>query len=301
MSTVPRLVYRPQGANVNNSGHRTGLEPQSVQLPQADIAHQTRLGLWDGWPETKLPKCREAIDKAGMGERTIIQSLFDVPPSAKEIANKLLYHGWWSWPSRDRLIDMTGLDSTNVSRALGQLERANIISLRRTYSGGGKVRIEYVFQGLAVLIAIAKGGNLKLRYPALKLLCEYLRRCQSDNRAVVNLTTAPRFKSDTNSGGEQETYKNKKRGIISPNKEDQVINVEGGGLASGGRVWIGDWSIPVCCNCCLITDLGDTCPMCGRHERRIPTERSTAPYCAMLEHGIDPVVVDELAGSAGIK
>ena len=172
-------VYQKANLNVDNPG---------VQLPAADIAHQTRPGLWDGLGDTDVPKALKMITDAPPGDRMVLTYALAVGDRAQKVAGVLAYHGWVSWPSRRRLADLTGLLPPNVSHGLSELARKGIITRRRRYSSGGVRDTVYVFNGLKVAEVAALGKHPTLAKAARKVL----RWCRSDTGASVAPTPITR-------------------------------------------------------------------------------------------------------------
>ena len=168
-------VYQ-NGLNVDN--------PEGVQLPQIDVAHATRPSLWDGPGDTDVPKALKMITNAPTGDRMVLAYALDVGDRAQKVAGVLAYHGWVSWPSRERLAALTGLKPSNVSHALSELVKAGIIARRRRYRSGGIRDTVYVFDGPKMADAATMGKHPTLEKAARKVL----RWCRSDtlNRKIRN-------------------------------------------------------------------------------------------------------------------
>ena len=67
---------------------------KSAQLPQADIAHDTRPRLWAGIPETKLSIAQRQLDHAPPGDRMLVALNLPVTRTAQRVAAALAYYGW---------------------------------------------------------------------------------------------------------------------------------------------------------------------------------------------------------------
>ena len=197
-----------------------------VQLPQIDLVHATRPSLWDGLADTHVPKARKMITDAPTGDRIILTYSLDVGQRAQKVAGVLAYHGWVSWPSRERLAALTGLLPPNVSHALSELVEAGIIARRRQFRSGGVRDTVYVFNGLKVAEVAALGKHPTLEKAARKVL----RRCHSDTSAGVAVTPL------TGSNGTGET--------LSPGKGNKSVFITKG-------------------DCCDLVDFGQVCPCCG--------------------------------------
>ena len=198
-----------------------------VQLPQIDLVHATRPSLWDGLADTHVPKARKMITDAPTGDRMVLAYALKVGDRAQKIAGVLLYHGWVSWPSRERLAVLTGLQPSNVSHALSELANAGILERRRKHRSGGKVFTVHVFNGLKVAEVAALGKHPTLEKAARKVL----RECRSDTGASVAPT--PRTGS------------------------------LGTGVTLGAAKGNSDISFTVS-GCCDLVDFGIVCPCCGR-------------------------------------
>ena len=81
-------------------------------------------------------------------------SLKEVSPTARIVGAALAYHGWSSWPSRDRLAGLLRLDKSNIRKAVRELEKSGAVrSFRRHRTSGN---IQYVFGGQLLLLADAE-------------------------------------------------------------------------------------------------------------------------------------------------
>ena len=137
-----------------------GAAAAGVQLPQADVVHHTRPGLFDELPRELLTDAHRTLEAwPHAGDRMMLAPLLPVSLQAQRVAFALLWHGWSSIPSRDRLCDFTQIANvSNISKAIKELEVSGIMSRRqRTDSGRGYTGNRYTFRGLVV--------------------CQYLVRC----------------------------------------------------------------------------------------------------------------------------
>ena len=144
------------------------VEPVGVQLPQADVVHETRPGLFDYLAPEFLSDAHRALDAwPHAGDRMLVSYRLPVSRTAQAVAGALLWHGWASYPSRDRISAMTGIAGLgNISRAQKELEEAGIIARRkRVKSGRGYAGNTIVFNGHLVCEILA--GSLDVKMAAL--------------------------------------------------------------------------------------------------------------------------------------
>ena len=153
-----------------------------VQLPQADIAKATQPGLFDDLPESAFTVDHRLIINARPADRMLLCLALDVSPSAVKVAVALAYHGWNSWPSRERLCRLTNLKSPHVTRAANELEKAGVIARRRKYHTGGNVGIQYIFNGLALAKA-----TVEQEHPTLQGAITNLVTAENAQRTITNL------------------------------------------------------------------------------------------------------------------
>ena len=129
------------------------LEPPGFQLAEPDIVHQTRPGLFDEMPSHLLTDAHRTLEAwPHAGDRMMLPPLLPVSLQAQRVASGLLWHGWSSIPSRERLSAFTQIsDLSNISKALTELQNAGILSKRpRTDSGRGYAGNRYTFCGLVI-------------------------------------------------------------------------------------------------------------------------------------------------------
>ena len=162
-----------------------------VQLPQADIAKATQPGLFDDLPESAFTVDHRLIINARPADRMLLCLALDVSPSAVKVAVALAYHGWNSWPSRERLCRLTNLKSPHVTRAANELEKAGVIARRRKYHTGGNVGIQYIFNGLALAKATVEQEHPTLQGAITNLVTAPVNAQNQRSTAITNLVTAP--------------------------------------------------------------------------------------------------------------
>ena len=162
-----------------------------VQLPQADIAKATQPGLFDDLPESAFTVDHRLIINARPADRMLLCLALDVSPSAVKVAVALAYHGWNSWPSRERLCRLTNLKSPHVTRAANELEKAGVIARRRKYHTGGNVGIQYIFNGLALAKATVEQEHPTLQGAITNLVTAPENAQNQRSTAITNLVTAP--------------------------------------------------------------------------------------------------------------
>ena len=161
-----------------------------VQLPQADIAKATQPGLFDDLPESAFTVDHRLIINARPADRMLLCLALDVSPSAVKVAVALAYHGWNSWPSRERLCRLTNLKSPHVTRAANELEKAGVIARRRKYHTGGNVGIQYIFNGLALAKATVEQEHPTLQGAITNLVTAPVNGQEQRPTAITNLVTA---------------------------------------------------------------------------------------------------------------
>ena len=161
-----------------------------VQLPQADIAKATQPGLFDDLPESAFTVDHRLIINARPADRMLLCLALDVSPSAVKVAVALAYHGWNSWPSRERLCRLTNLKSPHVTRAANELEKAGVIARRRKYHTGGNVGIQYIFNGLALAKATVEQEHPTLQGAITNLVTAPENAQNQRSTAITNLVTA---------------------------------------------------------------------------------------------------------------
>ena len=161
-----------------------------VQLPQADIAKATQPGLFDDLPESAFTVDHRLIINARPADRMLLCLALDVSPSAVKVAVALAYHGWNSWPSRERLCRLTNLKSPHVTRAANELEKAGVIARRRKYHTGGNVGIQYIFNGLALAKATVEQEHPTLQGAITNLVTAEEEDQETRADAVTDLVTA---------------------------------------------------------------------------------------------------------------
>ena len=127
--------------------------PVGSQLPDAEIAHAVQPSLWDGVDLAQFDSTRADL-LAGYrpGDRMLLaSSLSNVSPTARLVAVALAYHGWNSWPSRERLAQLLRIPKQNVSRATRELTDAGIV--RKYRRNRTSESVNYQFSGLPLLEA----------------------------------------------------------------------------------------------------------------------------------------------------
>ena len=157
-----------------------GAAAAAVQLPQADVVHHTRPGLFDELPRELLTDAHRTLEAwPHAGDRMMLAPLLPVSLQAQRVAFALLWHGWSSIPSRDRLCDFTQIANvSNISKAIKELEVSGIMSRRqRTDSGRGYTGNRYTFRGLVVCQYLVRCCHPPLAAAAQAIL---------DYHAVVN-------------------------------------------------------------------------------------------------------------------
>ena len=149
-----------------------GLEP-GFQLPHPEIAHQARFSLFEGMPAELITDAHRALDAWGhAGDRMLVAQKMAVPPAARSVAAVYLYHGWVSYPGRDRLAEFTGIKPRNITRALDELEAGGFLDRRpRTIAGRGQSSSIVAFNGLAVCQIIVTQTFSPLFPLAQEILC----------------------------------------------------------------------------------------------------------------------------------
>ena len=170
------LSYHADGFSSIETGPETGENPAGVQLPQADVVHQTAPGLFDTLPEEFLTEAHRALQNwRYAGDRMLVALALPVSGNAKAIAGALLWHGWSSFPSRERLSEFTGDTALpNITRGINELEKAGIVSRRkRLKSGRGYAGNTITFDGFVVCEILVKCPNPNLAALAREILdCE---------------------------------------------------------------------------------------------------------------------------------
>ena len=139
------------GSTDSGESEARDLDP-GFQLPHPEIAHQARFSLFQGMPPELITDAHRALDAWGhAGDRMLVAQKMPVPPAARSVAAVYLYHGWVSYPGRDRLAEFTGMKPRNITRALDELEGVGFIDRRtRTIPGRGQSSSIVAFNGLAV-------------------------------------------------------------------------------------------------------------------------------------------------------
>ena len=171
-----------------------------VQLPQADIAKATQPGLFDDLPESAFTVDHRLIINARPADRMLLCLALDVSPSAVKVAVALAYHGWNSWPSRERLCRLTNLKSPHVTRAANELEKAGVIARRRKYHTGGNVGIQYIFNGLALAKATVEQEHPTLQGAITNLVTAPENAQNQRSTAITNLVTAEEEDQEASAG-----------------------------------------------------------------------------------------------------
>ena len=169
----------------NKSYHANTNCQQSAgfQLPNASITAAVQPGLWDGVDLAQFEATRPGlIEGYRPADRMLLAlSLTEVSPTARIVAAALAFHGWSSWPSRDRLARMLRIHKRNVSRAMRELERAGAVHSFRRHRTSGSV--EHVFGGQLLLAADAEiQTELIPCYGETQGVNLTPWRCQSDTR-----------------------------------------------------------------------------------------------------------------------
>ena len=171
-----------------------------VQLPQADIAKATQPGLFDDLPESAFTVDHKILVNARPADRMLLCLALDVSPSAVKVAVALAYHGWNSWPSRERLCRLTNLKSPHVTRAANELEKAGVIARRRKYHTGGNVGIQYTFNGLALAKATVEQEHPTLQGAITNLVTAPENAQNQRSTAITNLVTAEEEDQEASAG-----------------------------------------------------------------------------------------------------
>ena len=164
-------------------------EPTGVQLPQVDVVHQTRPGLFDYLPPECITDAHRALDAwPHAGDRMLVSYRLPVSRTAQAVAGALLWHGWSSYPSRERLSAMTGIAGLgNISRAQKELEEAGIIVRRkRVKSGRGYAGNTIVFNGRLVCELLANSLDVKMAALAQRVLSLEAQRDGNDEGRSIN-------------------------------------------------------------------------------------------------------------------
>ena len=125
-----------------------------VQLPTADIAHQTQPGLFDHLPPSAFTIDHKTLIKARPGDRMLAALGLPVSNAAKIVGPALAWHGWNAWPSRETISGITGILPQNVSRASKELEKAGCIRRAKRKHRTGAVGIQTTFKGLAIVATV---------------------------------------------------------------------------------------------------------------------------------------------------
>ena len=160
-------------------GPEPGENLAGVQLPQADLVHQTAPGLFDQLPESSLTDAHRALQNWPLvGDRMLVALALPVSGNAKAVAGALLWHGWSSFPSRERLSALTGDTALpNITRGINELEKAGIVSRRkRLKRGRGYAGNTITFDGLVVCEILVKCPN-----PNLAALAQEILDCERDS------------------------------------------------------------------------------------------------------------------------
>ena len=171
-----------------------------VQLVHADVAKATQPGLFDNLPESAFTVDHRLIINARPADRMLLCLALDVSPSAVKVAVALAYHGWNSWPSRERLCRLTNLKSPHVTRAANELEKAGVIARRRKYHTGGNVGIQYTFNGLALAKATVEQEHPTLQGAITNLVTAPENAQNQRSTAITNLVTAEEEDQEASAG-----------------------------------------------------------------------------------------------------
>ena len=135
-----------------DTNHTTGtqdFESEGVQLPAADLVHNTQPGLWDGVDLEAFGAERAAlISNYRPADRMMLALGLDVSSTAKVLAALVAYHGWLSWPSRDRLAELSGISKSHLSEASKELVTAGVWAVTKTRKDR-KWKYQYAFRGQA--------------------------------------------------------------------------------------------------------------------------------------------------------
>ena len=140
------------------------VDKQAVQLPHVEIVHAVQPTLWDGVDPHDLPdfaaELVPLIENMKIGDRMMLAlALSEVSATARIVAAAIAWHGWISWPGRDRLATLLRIPKQNVSRATKELADEGIIRKYRRHKTSQS--IQYVFSGMALVKAGVeiKGGD----------------------------------------------------------------------------------------------------------------------------------------------
>ena len=257
------------------------------QLPQADIVADTEPALFEEVPDSYLTPAHLTLRNwPYAGDRMMVAYLLPVSPPAQKVATILLWHGWGSYPSRERIARMAGIPAlNNVSRALKELEDADsLYRRRRVESGRGFVGNFYLFNGLAVCQAIVLQGHPTLLVYAQEIL-DFYAAAAAEARSIESIprggqpvarsidSIPPVYPGDT--PGVSSRYQNH-NDLIDLNTEIGIsINQEVPGPLSIDSIPRGSEALEPEAVSPIRPALGE-CPSCGR--RTDPT-RSLCLHC----------------------
>ena len=195
--TTDGFYHSPPGQVHNSEGDSLvkpsapALEPPGFQLAEPDIVHQTRPGLFDEMPSHLLTDAHRTLEAwPHAGDRMMLPPLLPVSLQAQRVASGLLWHGWSSIPSRERLSAFTQIaDLSNISKALKELENAGILSKRqRTDSGRGYAGNRYTFCGLVICQFLVNCCHPPLAATAQAILDYHSALVESENSRGVRGT-----------------------------------------------------------------------------------------------------------------
>ena len=167
------------------------VEPIGVQLPQADVVHQTRPGLFDTLPSDILIDAHRVLENwPHAGDRMMLAPLLPVSLQAQRVASALLWHGWSSIPSRERVSAFTSIrDLSNISKGFNELEKAGILSKRqRTDTGRGYTGNRYTFCGLVICQYLVECCHPPLAQVAREILAYHAGLSEAENSRGVRDT-----------------------------------------------------------------------------------------------------------------
>jgi len=222
----PVVVQLPHGDGGSEPG--SGRRGQGVQLPQADVVHETAPWLFDGLPTSELiNECVKLDGWSHTGDRMLFGLGLPVSGAARQVAAILLWYGWASFPSRETLCERTGFNAPNVTRATRELEREGFLVRRtRTTSGRGLQGNFYVFCGMAVCRELIRQGHPTLGELGQAIIAHYEGR-------GVNMT--PRSGSEEPEYGGRDVVLTPRGGSESPEVPPGGSEVVSGHYEGQGR------------------------------------------------------------------
>ena len=159
-------------------GPEPGENLAGVQLPQADLVHQTAPGLFDTLPEEFLTDAHRALQNwPHAGDRMLLALHLPVSQLGQRVALALLWHGWSSIPSRERISEFTEIaDVSNVTKGVNDLVKAGVLFKRqRTATGRGYVGNRLTFNGLVICKILVESNHPTMAAVAQEVLDAHAR------------------------------------------------------------------------------------------------------------------------------